>query len=230
MKERAPSGATVCVHSDSTMQVLLDDQPLSIDRPTLAAALHSAQEAARARGRIIVEAFADGTQISDELLSSPSDDPVNIQRLAMRSAEPRSLVSFTLADAADALTHVADDHDLVGRDIQAGRTQAALGKLGESIATWQAVCDILNKGAALLHLDLDSLTLPDGDPTPLSGRFSAMLERLGSIRTALEAQDFSALSDILLYDMSPLAREWSKTLRSISDMVRDGRIGAGAPL
>lgn len=212
------------------MQVLLDNQPIPIDRPTLAAAMRSAQEAARARGRIIVEAFADGTQISDELLSSPSDDPVNIQHLNMRSAEPRSLVSFTLADAADALTHVADDHDRVGRDIQAGKTQAALGKLGESIATWQAVCDILNKGAALLHLDLDSLTLPDGDPTPLSGRFAAMLEKLGSIRTALESQDFSALSDILLYDMAPLARQWSQTLRSIADMVRDGRIGSGAAL
>lgn len=212
------------------MQVLLDNQPIPIDRPTLAAAMRSAQEAARARGRIIVEAFADGRQISDELLSSPSDDPVNIQHLNMRSAEPRSLVSFTLADAADALTHVAEDHDRVGRDIQAGKTQAALGKLGESIATWQAVCDILNKGAALLHLDLDSLTLADGDPTPLSGRFSAMLEKLGSIRTALENQDFSALSDILLYEMAPLARQWSKTLRSIAEMVRDGRIGSGAGL
>lgn len=216
--------------SVSTMQVLLDDQPLPLDRPTLAAALRLAQDTARAKGRIIVEAFADGTQISDELLSSPSDEPVAIQRLAMRSAEPRSLVSFTLTDAADALTHVAEDHDRVGRDIQAGKTQIALGKLGESIATWQAVCDILNKGAALLNLDLDSLTLPDGDPTPLSGRFNAMLERLGSIRTALEAQDFSALSDILLYDMAPLARQWSETLRSIADMVRDGRIGAEAPL
>ncbi len=208
------------------MQVLLDDQPLAIDRPTLAAALRSAQDAARLRGRIIVEAFADGTPISDELLSSPSDEPVSIEKLAMRSAEPRALVSFTLTDAAEALTHVAQDHDQVGRDIQAGKTQQALGKLGESIATWQAVCDILNKGATLLKLDLDALTLPDGDPTPLSGRFTAMLERLGSIRTALESQDFSALSDILLYDMAPLAREWSVTLHTIAGLVRDGKIGA----
>ncbi len=207
------------------MQVLLDDQPVPIDRPTLAAALRAAQDAARVRGRIIVEAYADGTQVSDELLSSPSDEPVNIRQLAMRSAEPRALVSFTLTDAADALVHVADDHDKVGRDIQAGRTQQALGKLGESIATWQAVCDILNKGATLLKLDLDSVTLDDGDPTPLSGRFSAMLERLASIRTALESQDFSALSDILLYDMAPLARQWSVTMKTIAAMVRTGQIG-----
>lgn len=211
------------------MQVLLDDQPLPIDRPTLAAALRTAQEAARLRGRIIVEAFADGTQISDELLSRPSDEPVSINKLAMRSAEPRALVSFTLIDAAEALTHVAEDHDRVGRDIQAGKTEQALGKLGESIATWQAVCDILNKGATLLQLDLDSVTLPDGDPTPLSGRFTSMLERLGSIRTALETQDFSALSDILLYDMAPLARQWSETLRLIAEMVRNGTIGSGEP-
>lgn len=211
------------------MQVLLDDQPLPIDRPTLAAALRTAQEAARLRGRIIVEAFADGTQISDELLSRPSDEPVNINKLAMRSAEPRALVSFTLIDAAEALTHVAEDHDRVGRDIQAGKTEQALGKLGESIATWQAVCDILNKGATLLHLDLDAVTLPDGDPTPLSGRFTSMLERLGSIRTALETQDFSALSDILLYDMAPLARQWSETLRLIAEMVRNGTIVSGEP-
>jgi hypothetical protein len=55
-----------------------------------------------------------------------------------------------------------------------------------------------------------------------------MLDKLGSIKTALESQDFSALSDILLYEMAPLARQWSATLREIADRVRDGRIRSGA--
>jgi hypothetical protein len=123
--------------------------------------------------------------------------------------------------------HVADDHEDVGGKIQSGETQEALAKLGESIATWQAVCDILNKSASLLKLDLDALTL-DSDPTPLSTQFTSMLDKLGSIKTALESQDFSALSDILLYEMAPLARQWSATLREIADRVRDGRIRSGA--
>jgi hypothetical protein len=208
------------------MQVLLDDQPLSMDPPTLAAAVRGAQQIARARGRIIVEASADGNLISDDLLANPSDEPVRIATLSIRSAEPRALVSFTLADAADALSHVAEDHDRVGREIQAGRTQDALGKLGDSIATWQAVCDILNKSASLLKIDLDSIDVGDGDSTPLSARFKIMLERLASIKTALETQDFSALSDVLLYDMAPLARQWSATLGAIAGRVRDGRLGS----
>lgn len=211
------------------MQVLLDDQLLTIERPTLAAALRAAQDAARERGRIIVEAFADGRPISDEQLSNPDDTPSELGRVALRSAEPKALVSFTLVDAADALVHVADDHEDVGGKIQSGETQEALAKLGESIATWQAVCDILNKSASLLKLDLDALTL-DSDPTPLSTQFTAMLDKLGSIKTALESQDFSALSDILLYEMAPLARQWSATLREIADRVRDGRIRSGSSL
>lgn len=57
-----------------------------------------------------------------------------------------------------------------------------------------------------------------------------MLEKLGSIKTALESQDFSALSDILLYEMAPLARQWSATLREIAERVRDGRIRSGSSL
>lgn len=208
------------------MLVLLDEQALSVERASLAAALSAAQSLARARGRIIVEVRADGRPIADELLASPSDELVDIKRIELKSAEPRALVAFTLTDAAEALEQVALDHEDVGRAIQSGQTQEALGRLSESIATWQAVCDILAKSAALLKLDLDALRPSDGVPGTISERFAALHERLGAMKSALETQDFSALSDILLYDLAPKAREWSGLLREIASLVRGGSLGA----
>jgi hypothetical protein len=80
-----------------TMQVLLDGESLRIDRPTLAAAMKSASDAARVRGRIIIEMKADGQRIPDELLARASEELTTVKVLSFASAEPRGLVSQSLA-------------------------------------------------------------------------------------------------------------------------------------
>lgn len=205
------------------MRAYLDDQPLDVSRPTLAAALAAAVEQAGIKGRIVVEASAGGARIPDDTLESPpEEEPAGDLRFV--SVEPRALVRVTLMDAADALDQAKTRQAACARLIQTGEVEAALDPLGKAIETWRAVRDALERSIDLLGVPAASPATDGapGNPGPeaLADLVQSLWTRLEEVRRSLSAQDWSALADALSYDMSDQVDQWKSTLRAYADSLR----------
>ncbi len=202
------------------MRAYLDDQPLAIERPTLAAALSAAVAQAGSRGRIVVEAISGGARIPDETLQAPPEDelPGDVRFL---SVEPRTLVRVTLMDAADALDQAKANQLACARLIQSGEVEQSLDPLGRAIETWRAVRDALERSMETLG-DRPQGQGPDAGPgvDDLAALVQSLWTRLEEVRRSLSAQDWSALADALSYEMSDQVEQWKSTLRAMAENLR----------
>jgi hypothetical protein len=202
------------------MQVLLDGHPLAVSPPSLAEALAAAVADAEKRGRIIVEVKADGQTLSDEKLGNPSREPSTIQELRLLSAEPRAMVRHTLLDAVTALENAREHQSKSADQIQSGQPDEALQTLQVAVLTWQAVRDIVSRSAAVLELDLDTLDLPGVEEgVNFKTATKDLLGHLTQMRAALDSQDWSALSDIVGYDLDAQVGVWKGLLVALSQHV-----------
>jgi hypothetical protein len=217
------------------MQVLLDGNPLSVSNPSLAGALATAAADAQRRGRIIVEVKADGVLLSGDKLGKPSNDPSTIKELRLLSAEPRALVRHTILEAVTepralvrhtileavtALESARTEQAAAAELIQSGDPEQALGKLQAAMITWQTVRDVVEQSAAVLRIDLDSLALPGVDEgISFKTATKDLLGHLKQMRTALDQQDWSALSDVVGYDLDAQVGVWKGLLVALSQHV-----------
>jgi hypothetical protein len=209
------------------MQVLLDGHPVATACPSLAEALAAATADAEKRGRIIVEVKADGVTLSDEKLGNPSSEPSTIGELRMLSAEPRALVRHTLLEGVTALENARAEQAKAAEQIQSGHTEQALNTLQVAVLTWQAVRDIVSRSAAVLALDLDTLELTGVDEdVNFKTATKDLLGHLTQMRTALDQQDWSALSDIVGYDLDAQAGVWKGLLIALSQHISNLPVGA----
>ncbi len=210
------------------MQVLLDGQPVVCARSTVGTAIQSIAEQARARGRMIVEVKIDGELLKDEaLMALANGDGAGIRELALTSADPKDLVRETVLDAVDALEQVKADQAAAAEQVQQGRTEEALRTLQGAFVVWQTVRDVVSQGAAVLEVDLDTLELPGIDADCGFGpATAALLEHLGQVRSALESQDWSALSDVVGYDLDADVTTW-RTLLTAFAADLEGERGPG---
>jgi hypothetical protein len=199
------------------VEAFLDGQPIVIGRPTLAAALAAGVEAAEARGRIIVEAVADGRPLDDNALDQPSDSPGDVREVRLVSAEPRALVRVTFLDAADALDDAKNDQARAAEMVQVGHLSEAMKPLQSALATWQTVRDVVDRGSAVLKIDLKNPGVAGG--VSVEDRTSELLSRLNEIKSAITREDWSALSDILAYDLGEQIDAWKGMLRGLADHV-----------
>lgn len=203
-----------------------------IARPTLAAALAEGVTQARARGRVIIEVKGDGSMLTDEALSSPSDAEGQFGLVQLISADPRTLVKVTLGDGAEALRALLDEQHRVAELIHADKGQEAIAGLQAIFQTWQTVKDLVERGGSLLETDLGGVQLsglPEGET--FSNASSRLLTHLRRVKTALGSQDWSALADVLEYDLCDEAQAWEKLLDALADHVgslpREGTGSAG---
>jgi hypothetical protein len=195
------------------MKATLDGQPLTIDRPSLAAALQAAAASARERGRIIVEVLLDGQPVHGEALGQPSDEAIDAEHLEMTSTDPTSLVRVTLFDAADAMDNARDEHAACAEMIHRGDIQAAMGSLGQLLSTWQAVREAIAHGGAAMGHPLADYA---GDGK-LDARTAALSKQLDDLKRAVGNDDLSTVADLLEDDLRTEAGLWADTLRQIAE-------------
>jgi len=201
------------------MQTFLDDQVLTVDRPTLAAALRAGADAAEQAGRAIIEASADGAALRDEQLDAPSDEDTGIGEVRLVSAEPRSLVRVTFLEAADTLVQVAPDHAAVAKMIHEGRLDDAMTELSSLLEVWRTVRETVDKGSALVGLILEEAELPElGRADLLVGQLAG---RLDELKQALAIQDWSTVADLIEFEMAEQAEQWTALLRGLSDLLKE---------
>ena len=196
------------------MRATLDGRELKLDRPTLAAALSAGVQAAEAGGRVIVEAGADGRPLTDGEISQPPDIPGSVLELALTSADPRALVSQTLREAASALAGARDQQVAAGRCIQRGEFDAAMPLIQEAVGTWGAARTALSRGADLLRIEVGDLA-PGGRGVETMA--SELAVRLESLKAAMTRQDWSALGDVLAYELTEQADAWCGLLLAAAE-------------
>lgn len=211
------------------MRVYLDDIPVGEELPSLDLALRTGASAAEARGRIVIEASADGMPLTEEQLAGLAGDCASIREVRLKTSDPYALVQVTLLDACEALAGVKSLQSEAADLIQAGKTEAAMPKMQEALATWQAVCDVVEKSARVLHLNLDALTLPaaGGEPQVVGKLFGELTDRLVELKRGVVHEDWSALADTLAYDLDAQANSWDRMLKALADHVRAGRGSLG---
>lgn len=200
------------------MRVYLDGVELGHGHPTLAGALRAAVSAAEASGRMVVEANADGRSLSQQELSDPSTYESAITELRLESIEPRSMFRETLLDAVDALACASESQQHAAELLQTGRTSEASEPLKSALATWQMVREVLDQGAEVLHLDLRKLKFGD-PPVHFGDQIVKLASHLVEVKRSLATEDWSALSDVLAYDLHTRAQEWQRMLYFLADQI-----------
>jgi hypothetical protein len=210
------------------MQVLLDGHPISVARPSLALALQTAAADAQARGRILVEVKADGVVLTSDQLASPSDEHSAYAALEMLSADPRQLVRQTVLDAVEALESVRGEQAAAMEQIQTGQMGEALQTLQGAFMTWQAARDVVSRGAALLQIDLETVKLPGVEEgVTFQSATTSLLSHLSALKDALNEQDWSALSDIVGFDLDADATTWHSLLKAFAEYIKGMGPGTG---
>jgi len=211
------------------MRVYLDETPVGEEQPSLDLALRAGASAAEARGRIVVEASADGVPLTEEQLAGLAGDCPTIREVHLKTSDPYALVNVTLLDACDALAGVRQAQSQAADLINAGKPEQAMPKLQEALATWQAVCDVVEKSAKVLHLNLDKISFASsgGEQQVVGTLFGELTDRLVEVKRGVIHEDWSALADTLAYDLDAQAGAWDLMLRALADHVRAGRGGGG---
>lgn len=201
------------------MKALLDGNPIDLDRPTLAACISAGAKRAESLGRIIIEVKADGASVLGDQLANPSDVPGVHTEVLMISADPRTLVRVSLHDAIEALTTLKPLHSAVADALTAGNIQAAMDQLREVLGTWQAVQELIEHSRVILRVDLSKVAMTDGN-AGFDEQAQKFVVVSKSIQQAVQNQDWSALSDIVAYDLDAAADGWSMLLNALSEHVQ----------
>ena len=199
------------------MRVLLDDQTVTIEEPTFAAAIAAGRRAAERRGRVLVEVSVDGRPAPESWLEDPAGEGREAAEVRLVSAEPVSLVQVTLLEVADALENVRAQQHRAAEWIQEDRLDQALGPLATVVATWTSVQQAVSNGAALLGLDLATVETASG--LRLSEMIEDLTGRLREVKAALQGQDWTAAADVLGYEMDERAVAWGEALRRLASAV-----------
>ena len=199
------------------MKIILDDTPLT-DLPasaaTLAQAIAAAAQRAASQDRVIVDIFADGREISTAELDDEETMAHACDEVRLTTAEPRAFVRVTMRDAADALEAARSHQERAAELIEAGSTPEAYEAIETALALWQSARQSLDQGSQLIGLDLT--TLPFEHPDILPEAIAKLSAALEEVRRSVGAQDWAALSDVLLYDLDDLVGEWQHLLRDVA--------------
>lgn len=196
------------------MNVLLDDSPIDVEAPTLAAAMAAGVELAQGRGRAVIEVLVDGQAVRGDDLVDASTRPIPGARVELFTADPVELVSQSLRDASAALEASRAAHSEIAGRLQAGTdTAEALSDLSGTLSVWQGVQDVLARGYALLGMDPSGLDLSAlGAGKDVGTLLTELGERLREVRRSLEDHDLAALADTIGYELEPLAGVWASVL------------------
>lgn len=195
------------------MRIVIDGcatpNELSGDDATLVAALAAAR--AHAGERFIIEVFADGIPIPAQDLESPPDFAPYAEEISFRTVDRSTIIHEALESVDAALASIAAQHDAVAASLQTGRTAEAMNELSVVLGTWDSVQQL---AATLAGLEAASAQSPEreGAAVELGHASDALLQIMYSVKEAVLSEDWSALADILSFDLTELASRWQASL------------------
>lgn len=206
------------------MRVLIDHEPLTEAPRSISDALVAARLSAERRGRVVIEAILDGQPLPDAVLSDPPSTPATGTELRFITADPAELVAGTLGGVGETLTDLKIDQAAVAELLTLGRMGEAMDRLGQSLRTWEAVQQAVVDGTTLMGLSIQSVRVKTGSgERSVAEQVQALAGCLTEVKRAFKAEDWSALADVLGYDLQEQAEEWKLGLASLARQVREVR-------
>jgi hypothetical protein len=209
------------------VRVLLDNRDIGVDRPDFPGAIEAGVAACQALGRVVVEVKADGKALNDNDLRALASAGASVSVVELISAEPRTLVAGTLAQAVQALDRVREQQQLAAGKVHSGKPEEAVEGLQTILGTWQAVQQAVDQGGTLLGVKLGEIGFLE-NPGGLSAAAKLLFKDLTALRTGLEGNDWSAVGDVLGFDLEAHAVRWQDGLRHLTrELVKTGSGGLG---
>ena len=195
------------------MTILLDEKPLDANlapNPTLADALNAIQAQLR-KGQIIIKVELDGQSVEGPALSDSRETPLRGRNVAVSTADQKQLALAMLGKLAALIEWLAPQHAQVAALFEKGQTAPALEKLGGILSAWQQIQQAYSGLLTMTHLHLAELPVRELTADHLMNDFRKQLIEL---QTALQAQDYVLLADILQYEMDGVVANWTSILES----------------
>ena len=195
------------------MRILLDEAETTLAANTVGDALRQAAALAGERGRMIVEIEVDGIRWSEDDLSTPETAQRGAGELKLLTAHPAELLCETFDQSANAVAEIEEIQREAAKHFQGGRTKDGLNQLLESLALWGAVQTGLARG---LNIGVLSQPALEARGIDVDGPVKVLESKLRELREAIIAQDFTALSDCLMYEFPAVAQRVAALLRSLA--------------
>lgn len=202
------------------MQVFLDNEPLSVNRPTLKSAFGAAIDQAQGRGRVIVEVVADGHPVAGPLLADPPDDPFEGDELRFTSVEPWSMVYEIMHESAEALEFASEHQRRASEHILDAKLDDAREDIEAAMGVWQQVITAIQRSGQLLDIDIESLKVGD-PPVALGERVKGLAGLLTTLTEGVKGEDWSSIGDLLAYELEEESENWREIVVSLAKAVRD---------
>jgi hypothetical protein len=195
------------------MRILLDDRETTLRADTVGVALQEAATLAGQTGRMIVEIEVDGIAWCEEDLSRPEHTARGASEIRLSTAHPAELLRDTFAHATEAVLNAEEIQRAAARLMQSNREGEGMQKLLEALAIWGSVQTAVSRGLELGVLARDDAKSAGID---LDGAIAALDAQLRALRTAMQSQDTTAVSDCLMYEFPATTRRFAETLAALA--------------
>jgi len=134
----------------------------------------------------------------------------------MLPPEQKDLSLTMIGKLAALIEWLAPQHREVAELIERGDTKHALDRLHKIISEWHAIAAAYANLAKMLRISLAELPVNDLNGDMVLNEFCRHLEE---IQTALKAQDFVLLGDILQYEFDAAITNWMSLLEATLGVV-----------
>ncbi|MFZ4749917.1 MAG: hypothetical protein ACOYMM_05330 [Phycisphaerales bacterium] len=198
------------------MRILLDDRETTLRADTVGVALQEAATLAGQTGRMIVEIEVDGIAWCEEDLARPEHTARGATEVRLSTAHPAELLRDTFAHATEAVLNAEEIQRAAAKLMQSNREGEGLQKLLEALAVWGSVQTAVSRGLELGVLTRDDVRAAGID---LDGAVAVLDAQLRALRTAMQSQDTTAVSDCLMYEFPATTKRFAETLAAMAGAV-----------
>ncbi|WP_145445714.1 hypothetical protein [Mucisphaera calidilacus] len=200
------------------MEILIDEQPVTLTGATLGELLEEARELLDERGRIIAEVEVDGSPLVGDGLEEAQDRAVEGDRLVLRTEDARALTLSALAEIDEQLPRAAEIQAEAADLLQGDEPVEAFERVADAIGIWLAAHQTVAQTALLMDIDLESLELGEGDG---GATIDHLRERLTELKDLMTRGDTVALADSLAYEWPETVDRWRALVASLSRAIGD---------
>jgi len=207
------------------MRAYLDDEPLELEGETLTAAVVAGKRAADARGRMIIEVWADGEPAPSADLESPPDAEPYAGEVRFVSVEPAGLVAAAMDEAAENLERVREPQREAAAALSRGETSSGMQDVGVCLQAWESVRKAVQDGCSVLGRSPAELMPTAASAEACATAIEDLLTTLREVQRSVKEQDVASLADAMAYDLDELAETWAGLLGEMSAGVRTVKAG-----
>ncbi len=176
--------------------------------------------------RLITAVRVDGRKLCDDDLSAALAAPVaDHAQIDLESGDPNILVRDVLRELATEFGASRDRCEPIAEVLATGDLPAGLRSVGELMNLWQTCYRGIADCSDLLGHDLTQF---EYNGQPVTAALAELTEKLQAVRQALEARDMVLLTDIVRYELSPLAEQWQALAANLAEQL-DARATAATP-